>query len=258
MTQLPISTHSYRPVSQQRLHEGVVQQIVTQIMRGALVPGAFLPSEMVLAQQFGVSRTVIREATRVLAGKGLVVVKHGSGMQVQPSEQWNYLDPLVLFEHLRINQDQTVLNELLEMRCVVEVEVAALAAQRRTQEELQGLHSLVKQMRAALADPKTFTRLDIAFHEAILIMARNRLLAQTLRPASQALYVGRLISSQRTGGPEASERGHEKILAAIERGEVEQARTAMRHHIQQFEEDIHTILAQNVSFNVVDLTHEIG
>jgi GntR family transcriptional repressor for pyruvate dehydrogenase complex len=94
----------------------VVQQIVTQILSDALAPGASLPSEATLAQQFAVSRTVIREAVRVLASKGLIAVKHGSGMQVQPSNQWNYLDPLVLFKQLRVKQDESVLDDLLELR----------------------------------------------------------------------------------------------------------------------------------------------
>ncbi len=256
MTHTPVPA-SYRPLSQPRLHEGVVQQVMTQIMSGALEPGASLPSEATLAQQFGVSRTVIREAVRVLVGKGLIAVKHGSGMLVQPSDQWNYLDPLILFEHLRVSQDQSVLNELLELRRVVEVEIAALAALRHTAEDLRTLHELIEGMRAVLDDPKAYTRLDIAFHETILTTARNRLLAQALRPASQALLVGRLISSQRPGGPRASERGHEEIFEAIESGDQEHARTAMRRHIMQFEDDIHTILAQGFSYNVVDLTHEL-
>ncbi|QBD76874.1 FadR family transcriptional regulator [Ktedonosporobacter rubrisoli] len=256
MSYTPASA-SYRPLSSQRLHEGVVQQIVAQIMSGGLVPGASLPSEAALAQQFGVSRTVIREAVRMLVSKGLVVVKHGSGMLVQPSEQWNYLDPLVLFEHLRVSQDKTVLNELLELRRIVEVEVAALAAQRRTAEDMQTLYKFVEQMRTVIGDPRTFTRFDIAFHDAILAIARNRLLAQTLRPANQALYVARLISSQRYSRSEASERGHEEILSALEKGDPQQAREAMHRHIKQFEDDIHTILAPGFSFDVSDLAHEL-
>lgn len=247
---------TYRHVSAQRLHEGVVQQIVSQIMSGTLEPGAYLPSEALLAQQFGVSRTVIREAVRILAGKGLIEVRHGSGMQVQPSEQWNHLDPLLLFEQLRTGHDETLLNDLLELRRIVEVEVAALAALRRQPEDLQTLRQQVESMRTVLDEPKAYTRLDIAFHDTILVTARNRLLIQTLRPASQALLVGRLISSRRSGGPAASALGHEEILQAIESGDQGQARSAMRRHITQFEDDIHTILAQGFADSVAELTHE--
>jgi GntR family transcriptional regulator, transcriptional repressor for pyruvate dehydrogenase complex len=257
MTDVPIVS-IYRPVSTHRLHESVVRQIVEQIISGTLAPGAFLPSEPVLAQQFGVSRTVIREAMRILSGKGLVEVKHGSGMQVQPAEQWNQLDPLLLFEQLRLGHDETLLNDLLEARRIVEVEVAALAAVRRTPEDLRTLHEQVDGMRAILDDPRAYTRLDIAFHDTILQAARNRFLTQTLRPASQALSVGRLISSQQPGGPVASEQGHEEILAAIESANAEQARTAMHRHILQFEQDIRTVLASGFSEKMAELTQEFS
>jgi len=249
---------TYRQLSTQRLHEGVVQQIVAQIMSGALEPGTSLPSESTLAQQFGVSRTVIREAVRLLVGKGLVAVKHGSGMQVQPSDQWNHLDPLILFERLRIGHDETLLHDLLELRRVIEVEVAALAALRRTPEDVQLLRTAVEEMRGVLDNPEVYTRLDIAFHNSILATARNRLLAQALRPASQALLMGRMISSQRPGGTATSERGHEEILAAIESGDQEQTRTVMHRHILQFESDIRTSLAEGFVGNVVDFAHELG
>lgn len=248
----------YRPVSTRRLHESVVRQIVAQIMSGRLVPGDSLPSELMLAQQFGVSRTVIREAMRILGGKGLIEVKQGSGMQVQSPEHWNHLDPLLLLEQLRLGRDETLLNNLLELRRIIEVEVAALAANRRTDEDLRALHELVEKMRAVLDDPKAYTRLDIAFHDAILLAARNRLLMQSLRPASQALSVGRLISSQQPGGPAASERGHEEILAAIEAGDAEQARSAMSRHILQFEQDLRTVLAAGFSETMVDLAQEFS
>ena len=249
---------TYRQVSTPKLHEGVVQQIVTQIMSGAIEPSTSLPSEALLAQQFGVSRTVIREAVRLLVGKGLVAVKHGSGMQVQSQDQWKHLDPLILFERLRLGHDETLLHDLLELRRVVEVEVAALAALRHTPDEVQRLHTIVEEMRHVLDDAKAYTRLDIAFHETILVAARNRLLGQALRPASHALFMGRMISSQRPGGTADSERGHEEILAAIERGDQEQTRTAMRHHILQFENDIRTSLAEGFVNNVVDFAHELG
>ncbi len=253
MSQTPATP--YRPLSSQRLHEGVVQQITTQIMNGALAPGDSLPSEAMLAQQFSVSRTVIREAVRVLVGKGLIAVKHGSGMMIQEPDQWNYLDPLILFEQLRLGHE-AVLNDLLELRRIVEVETAALAALRRTPEDLEVLHTLLEQMKAVLDDSVAYTRLDIAFHDAIFVSAGNRLLTQALRPASQALLVGRLISSQRPGGPAASVQGHEEILQAIESGDEILARTVMRHHIMQFEDDVHASLKEGLANNIVDFVGE--
>jgi GntR family transcriptional repressor for pyruvate dehydrogenase complex len=244
---------AFQPVGASRLHEGVVRQIVAGIVGGDIRPGDPLPTEHTLAAQFGVSRTVIREAVRVLVGKGLVAVKHGSGMQAQPSDRWNSLDPLILFEQIRRGRDETVLREVLELRRVVEVEIAALASRRRTSDDLRALRAAVEGMRAVLDDPTAYTRLDIAFHEAILAAGRNRLLVQALRPAGQALAVGRLISSRRPGGPAESERGHESILVAIEAADEEGARVAMRHHIVQFEDDVRVSLGAGLAGDVADL-----
>jgi DNA-binding transcriptional regulator YhcF (GntR family) len=87
-----------KPITQARLHQRVVEELLRQIVSGALPPGTTLPSEPELARQFGVSRIVIREAIRILVEKGLITVRHGSGMWVQSIEQWNHLDPMVLLE----------------------------------------------------------------------------------------------------------------------------------------------------------------
>lgn len=233
---------TFQPITSQRLHEGVVHQIVAQVIRGVPPPGASLPPEGELAQRFGVSRTVIREAARLLVAKGLVAVRQGSGMQVQTPELWDHLDPLILFERVRVSRDERALGEVLEMRRAVEVEAAGLAATRCTPSSLQGLQDLIQGMNSLVNDPQAFTQLDLLFHDAVLVIADNRLLQQALRPISQALRVGRYISSQRAGGPAASERGHEAIVAAITQGAQELARAAMRDHITQFESDIRASL----------------
>ncbi len=231
-----------------------MRQIAAQILGGALPPGAFLPAETELGQQFGVSRTVIREAARVLAAKGLVAVKHGSGMQVQPAEAWDHLDPVILFEQVRLTQDDHVLDELLELRRAIEAEAAALAAQRRTPEAVRELGATIERMRALLDDPDAYTRLDIELHDAILAVAGNRLLQKALQPVSQVLIVGRLISSRRPGGPAASQHGHEAIVTAIEQGDADGARAAMRAHIVQFEDDVRTSLREGFVEGVLEQT----
>jgi GntR family transcriptional repressor for pyruvate dehydrogenase complex len=220
----------------------VVQQIAQRIVSGALRPGETLPVEPELAQQFGVSRTVIREAVRVLVSKGLLAVRQGSGMRVQPPEEWDYLDPLVLFEQVRSGQAEDLLDELLEVRCILEVEVAALAAERRTPADLAALHASLADMAQSLSEPDRFTRLDIEFHGRILAAARNRLLREALRPVTETLEAGRFLTIRLQGGAERSMGGHEEIYAAIEAGDAQAAREAMRGHVQQFERDIHASL----------------
>lgn len=243
----PVSTDSVRPPTsprprRPRLHEQVVRGIVQEVVTGGFTPGEPLPSEAELAQRFNVSRAVIREAIRVLVAKGLVLVRHGRGMWLQPPERWDHLDPLLLFEQVRSRRDTALLDELLEVRRLVEVEVAALAAQRRTAGDLEALGEAVAGMRQSLHDPDTYTHFDNLFHDAILAAARNRLLRQALEPVFAVLKVGRFLSIRQPGAAEKSMRAHEAIYAAIAQGEVMAARRAMRQHIQESEADLRAAL----------------
>jgi len=130
--------------------------MVRLIVSGTLSAGAALPTESELADYFRVSRTVIREAVRLLASKGLVDVKHGRGMWVLPSSRWDKLSPLVLFERLQVRGDnQALFNELLEVRRLVEVEAAGLAAARRTSADLPALQAAVAGMQARPDRPRS-------------------------------------------------------------------------------------------------------
>jgi DNA-binding FadR family transcriptional regulator len=221
-----------------RLHEQVVQQLVQRIVGGEFSPGESLPTEPDLAQRFGVSRTVVREAVRVLASKGLVSVRQGSGMWVQPADRWDHLDPLLIFERVRGGGDNALLDELIETRRVLETEIAALAAERRTAEDLRVLEAALDGMERSKEDAEEYTRQDIVFHDAILAAARNRLLREALRPVASALREGRFIAVRRAGVISRSLPSHRAIHAAIEEQNADQAREAMRKHITQFEEDI--------------------
>lgn len=227
-----------KPITQARLHQRVVEELLKQIVSGALPPGTALPSEPELARQFGVSRIVIREAIRILAEKGLVAVRHGSGMWIQPPEQWDQLDPQILFERLRSNRDPSWLEEILELRKILELAAAELAAQRRTPEQLAQLSEILERMRAALSDPSNYVNLDIAFHEAIMDAAGNRLLREARRPLSEVLFSSWLMTTRSAERLARTHEGHEEIYAAIAAGDPVAAREAMRRHIEHFEDNI--------------------
>jgi DNA-binding FadR family transcriptional regulator len=220
----------------------VVLQVTRRIVGGELAPGSPLPVEPVFAEQFGVSRTVVREAVRVLVSKGLVEVKQGSGMRVRSPDDWDYLDPLILFQQVASGRGEALLDELLETRRVLEVEVAGMAAERRTEEELGGLETCLDGMARALEDPAEFTRLDVEFHDRILRAARNRPLREALRPIGEMIKEGRAITNRFSTDPGESQRGHERIYEAIRQGDESKARVAMRGHVRQFERDIHAAL----------------
>lgn len=236
------SGRMYQQVSSRPLHRSVVLQVTRRIVSGELAPGSLLPIEPVFAEQFGVSRTVLREAVRVLVSKGLVEVKQGSGMRVRGPDDWDYLDPLVLFEQVASGRGEALLDELLETRRVLEVEVAGMAAERRTEEELEALEVCLRSMARAVEDPAEFTRLDIEFHDRILRAASNRPLREALRPIGEVIKEGRAITNLFSTDPGESQRGHGKIYEAIKRSDATKAKEAMWSHVRQFERDIHAAL----------------
>src|SRR5438045_3520084 len=114
----------------------VVEELAERIVSGQIPDGAFLPPEPALVAEFGFSRTVIREALKVLEERGLVRIVHGRGTIVQPRETWQLLDPLVIRLALAHDDDLTLLHHLAEVRRILEREMARLAAERVTDEEL--------------------------------------------------------------------------------------------------------------------------
>lgn len=225
-----------------RLHRHVMSVLVQEITSGALPPGKPLPREADLAAEHGVSRGVARECFRGLEERGLIRVKHGRGATVLPSSEWNMFDPEVLSALLERSDSARVLEEYLECRCILEIEAAALAAERATPEDLEALNASFQKMtttaeRARLnpAAEARYQEADIAFHRAVIVATENRALARMTEP----IHRGLAAAVRRLARPERRfERGlpeHERILTAIVRREPDEARTAMRDHLKTVE-----------------------
>jgi DNA-binding FadR family transcriptional regulator len=159
-------------------------------------------------------------------------------MRVQPPEHWDRLDPYVLFEWVRQTRDPQLLDELLEVRRLVEGEAVALAAMRRAEDDLSSLSTLLEGMQRTLHDPDTYSRLDSKFHDRLLRAAKNRMLAELIRPVRPLLDAGRMITSRQIGLLLESQQGHEAIYRAVYTRDARKARDAMQRHIAQFEQDI--------------------
>jgi len=206
--------------------------LVRRIVRGELVPGQALPTEEALAEQFDVSRPVIREAVKELAAIGLVESRQGRATRVAPDASWNYFDPRLLYARSEIGTVDETLLELLELRRLIESGAAGLAAQRRTEEDLAAMEAAITEMEATVGDLDQFTDADIRFHDAILRAAGNKLLFRLIQLIAPLLRVGRRMSLERLPeGPFESLRGHQAILAAIGAQDVPGARSAMREHL---------------------------
>jgi DNA-binding FadR family transcriptional regulator len=216
----------------QRLGVAVVEALVNVIVSGELAPGDALPPELPLSQQFGVSRTVVRESVKRLEEKGLVTVGQGRGTIVQPTRSWNMMDRVVLNALIAHDRTLGVLDELSIVRARLEAAMAGETARVRTPEQLAALRAALEEMRASLADTEAFGLADVRFHEVVMEISGNRLAESIAR-----VLFERARESPRFQGttpPEFHEqtmREHEAVFATIEAGIVDPAEHAMYTHI---------------------------
>lgn len=229
--------------SRPSLAEGLADQIVNDILAGRYPANSPLPSETELAEQTGVSRLTVREAVKALAAKQVVRVEHGRGTFVNPASSWSVLDPVLLMARSSYDEDRLALpRKLIEARRVVEVAVAELAAQRRTQDDLDQLDRSLAQMREAarVSDVAAFVAADIAFHQQVLDAAGNSFITSLFDPLSKILQLTRHQTSAHAPVREHAIAHHQKILDAVRKGTSTKAGRAMRDHMLQTEQDMDT------------------
>jgi DNA-binding FadR family transcriptional regulator len=150
-----------------RLGTAVVDVLLNRIVSGELEPGTLLPTEPRLSEVFSVSRTVIREAVKILEQKGLVRARQGQGTRVALPDEWNLLDPMVLEASVRHDKDLRILDDLVEVRRVLEAEMAREAAMRSTAEDREDMRRLLGQLAADAGTPDRHMLTDLEFHDAI-------------------------------------------------------------------------------------------
>lgn len=222
-----------------RLADAIIDALAVEIMRGELDEGQLLPPEPQLSDRFGVSRTVVREAIKRLQSLGLIEVRHGIGTIVLAHSAWDDLDPDLIRIRTGAGLIDDLAQDLFAIRRTIEVEVAGAAARLRSEEDIAALAAILEAMRAPGITPAAYTDLDIAFHDVLIDIARNRLLAKMMRPVTQIRRIGSLITTGTMARviPD-SIAGHERILAAIEAGDDARARTEMAVHLDEFARDL--------------------
>jgi GntR family transcriptional regulator, transcriptional repressor for pyruvate dehydrogenase complex len=220
----------YRAVRASRLFEQIVEQVEESILKGRLKPGDQLPAERDLAQEFGVSRTAVREAIKTLREKGLVEAYSGRGTFVTSGTSQAIRQSLDLM--LRINPQEGLLH-LAELRQMLEPEIAARAATRIDEQLLATMQEAVDQMDAYLEDPDGYVEADLDFHLALAEAAGNPLILSLLDSIVGLLRAQRTRIFRVEGGPQRGQFHHKRILAAIEKHDAEKAREAMREHLIQ-------------------------
>jgi DNA-binding FadR family transcriptional regulator len=210
------------------LHGQIVHSIGRQILRGDIQPGEVVPVHSGLPA----SRTVLREAIKVLAAKGLVESRPKTGTRVRPRLSWNLLDPDVLGWQREGAPPAQFLRKLTEVRRIVEPAAAELAGERASAREVAGIEEAYRHMESALAggevDYEAFDLADMRFHRAIMQACHNDLLEQMSGVVFGALLVSFQATSRLPGSARASLPNHRAILDAIRDGDAKRAARAMQ------------------------------
>lgn len=222
------------------LYEQVAEMIENQIIRGEFRVGDRLPTEYELASTYKVSRTVIREAMKVLKEKGWVETRSGRGtivvdnvtrgvrssfnvaVRMDPDSGWGYL---------------------IEVRRMIEPEIAALAAERASPEQIGQMRQAVERMDHAVRDNpvnvEEFLDADFSFHMILAESTGNPLVMMIIHPVVKLMREQQAFhASQIEGGAQRSQKNHHSIIAAIESHNPGAARANMNSHIAQVREDI--------------------
>jgi GntR family galactonate operon transcriptional repressor len=217
------------------LHGQTVEAIGTRIISGHYAPGsALLPEE--LEHELGISKTVLREALRVLAAKGLVDSRQRRGTVVRPRSSWKLLDADLL-RWQGGEPDVTFLENLAEVRGIVEPAGARLAATRRSEADLDALRAALRAMADAGSDAGAVVVADLAFHRALLDAAHNELLSR-MEVVIVAGLRARDLFVHRGEHWTDSVPVHRAILDAIETGDADAAGQAVRALLEQAAIDV--------------------
>jgi GntR family transcriptional regulator, transcriptional repressor for pyruvate dehydrogenase complex len=218
--------------NKERLVDRVVTELQNLIVAGKLAPQTKLPPERELTEQLGVSRTVVREAVQILVTKGLLETRPGVGTMVRQMTREQVVQPLDLLLRNHAG-DKISFDQLHQVRSILEIEIAGLAASQATDAEIEQLKQITAAMEAAQGDLDTLAARDTDFHSALAKMTHNPLLAilvDSIRDLLQEYIalVTRYLDPQQENLPL-----HSRLLERIEARDVEGARQAMRENLDQ-------------------------
>ncbi len=219
------------PIRRTRVYEQVAQRIQHLILDGHLRPGDRLPTERELADRFGVSRSSVRDAIRVLELMGLVEPRQGEGTVVRDLSPEALVNPLASL----LVRSRALLGDLLDVRKMIEPHLAARAAVYATEEEVAHLQAILDRQRAKAERGELAVEEDSEFHYTIATAARNQVILRILDVLMDLLKTSRERSLQVPGRLERSLEGHRRILEAIRRRNPAAAEAAMRRHLEEIE-----------------------
>jgi GntR family galactonate operon transcriptional repressor len=220
------------PRRPRRLATVVVDELVDRLVSGELAADQPLPTEPLLCQTFGVSRTVIREAIKSLEGMQLVTAQQGQGTRVRPLADWDLLDPTVLGAVVRHDADNAILEDLVDVRRALESQMAGQAARQATPEALALITERMQELDETLEDTAAYLRADVAFHDAIHAASGNRLGRAIIRKLTVEAYRSlRYVGHPSQEHVQLTHEAHRLVHDAVLSGDEAAAEKAMDEHI---------------------------
>ena len=223
-----------------RLVDRVVNEIQRLIVEGQLEPGMKLPPEREFAEQIGVSRTVIREAVRILVTKGLLGTRPGVGTIVRQVTRDQVVEPL----NMLLQAQGASLENLHQVRSILEVEIAGLAALQATERDIAELSQITAEMGMALNAPELFVARDADFHRTLAEMSHNPLLVVLLDSIRDLMQEVRRLVHRHPGLYQIVMPDHRRIMERVIAKDPEGARRAMWEHLEHARRIQEEVLAQ--------------
>jgi len=224
----------FKPVKKTKVYEEIVSKVKLMIRQGKLKIGDQLPAERELSEVFKVSRSSVREALRTLESQGFLESRQGNGTYIARQPVELLITPLAG----AIFTEKDVQIELFEMRRLIEPQLAYLAAERATPEEISRMEEILGKQQDELARGDTATELDKSFHQTLAEATKNNILIRIIEPLMDSISSSRDKYLQVEGRPHKSFMRHKELLMAIKAGDSELAAQVMREHIEDVENSL--------------------
>jgi DNA-binding FadR family transcriptional regulator len=215
-----------------RLHGTIARKLGVSIVSGALPVGHLLAGEIASSEHFAVSRTVYREAVRILAAKGLVDARPKAGTRVNPRDRWHLLDPEVLDWMFELEPDPELLDSLFELRGIVESAAAGLAAARRSEAHLEAMREALEGIARHTLASAAGQRADMKFHEALLTATGNPYIISLTEGVSAAIRTTVRFKQRKGASTRDPLPDHLRVFEAIAARDSARAQSAMSELIK--------------------------
>lgn len=237
-----MSDNVFRKLKERKLLSKTVEEEIEQaIKERKLKPGEKLPTEVALSQTFGVSRTVMREALRMLSARGLLSIQKGKGIHVRDFGVAEVMGPLRLYLSLNVEAEPAL--HLIKARQMIEPSIARLAAERRTEEDLDKLRENIRALASAAVLDSSVGRLDMEFHLHLARSTGNPILPLLLEPIHHLMpQVKSSVYATVEDARQSAVLHHGRVLEAVERQDGLMARDRMEQHLQIAEQHIRAML----------------